>query len=207
MENVYELLYMIRMQDEFALRALLDHFSLIKMIILNKVIKNYPYLKFEKEDLLQEMALVIVQAAEAYREDQQCGFDTYVTRCIKNRFLVMVKSALADKRKININCVSMDIERVYGSTGLPMNPFEFAVDKDTYYDPVYCYHYKESFFRLKRYLGDFSDQDRMILGIYIKDQVEDYLQDKSLEERRIFLNRLALLKRKCRKLLSINRIN
>ncbi|MCF0116259.1 MAG: sigma-70 family RNA polymerase sigma factor [Erysipelotrichaceae bacterium] len=200
MENVYELLYMCHMQDEYAQKALLDYYGVLKSILINKVIRSYSYLNLDREDLQQEMAVAIMNAVDAYREDQNCGFDTFVTHCIMNRFMVIVKACLADKRKINIGCLSLDSEYLTRSEP-SKKAIDLAVKSDSHYNPEFSFYYKESLNKFKECINSFEPQDREIMNIYIQDEVQAYLKDKSEEERRLFINRLASLKRKCKKAL------
>ncbi len=94
--NPYELLYMSRTGDTYAVRAL---FHLYKPILIHEVrnaVAACPCLNIYWDDLMQEGMLALCKAADTYREDRGSSFATFLTIVIRNTMITYTRTV---KRK------------------------------------------------------------------------------------------------------------
>ena len=89
-----ELLYMIRQQDDWAVENLLNKYKpmicgmIFKLSQLDSCsVSSEAY----KEDLEQESRMMLIGAAENYREDYPCSFKTYLQNCLRKRLLTIYR--------------------------------------------------------------------------------------------------------------------
>ena len=84
-DNIYEIIYMVRMGDPSALNILMDSFHETIACHVRRFCKDHPYEQFEQDDLIQEGMISLYGAAGTYRYDKCSSFDTYAYLLFENR--------------------------------------------------------------------------------------------------------------------------
>ena len=77
MENLNELLYMIHMNDEYALKELLELLEPGYDAEIGRMVKSYPTFGNYKAEMRQEMRSTLHIAIETFRYDIDCTFRSY----------------------------------------------------------------------------------------------------------------------------------
>ena len=80
-----ELLYMIRQKDEYAYDRLIEKSKVIVIKVYKDMITKYPFCKLYREDIIQELTILVCELVNSYREDHDCAFPTYLNKCLKNK--------------------------------------------------------------------------------------------------------------------------
>lgn len=90
MENINELLYMIHMNDEFALKELLRVLTPGYEAEIANIVKPYPIFGNYKEEMREEMFCTVYIAIESYRYDIDCSFRTYAMLIARRRMYRLI---------------------------------------------------------------------------------------------------------------------
>ncbi len=108
MENLNELLYMIRTGDEYALSVLYQFFRNLSY----KIVRESEAGRRIPADILEEIAedcsLVFPDAMETYREDMSCSFYTYAAVLIRNRMITLMRQHFTIKRGGRVQLLSLE---------------------------------------------------------------------------------------------------
>ena len=84
--NDYELLYMVRENDEFSSRILLEkYYPIIKNISI-EYYNKYKNFGYDLEDFIQEALLAFYKAVDTFNENRNVLFYTYLCVCIHRKF-------------------------------------------------------------------------------------------------------------------------
>ena len=94
MENIYELLYMSRLCDEYAYRRLLTMFEPAVGAIVKGYILRFSSYRLSREDLMQEGRLALGQAIDTYRFDRGAGFRTFAEVVIRRRIVSCIRATV-----------------------------------------------------------------------------------------------------------------
>ena len=156
--NPYELLYMSRTGDTYAVRAL---FNLYKPILIHEVrnaIESCPCLNIYWDDLMQECMLALCKAAESYREDRGSSFATFLTIVIRNTMITYTR-AVKRKQLGRVNHMySLD------SMISENNPaIETLEQKNRLTDPEYVLRMNQARDRLMEQISKLSPKEQQVL--------------------------------------------
>lgn len=83
---------------------ILDNINLIYFVLKQmNLYKNY--------EEWSDVALIgLVKAAKSYNSDYKLKFSTFACKCIRNEILLEIRKNNSNKRKANVNCVSLEKE-------------------------------------------------------------------------------------------------
>ena len=84
--NDYELLYMVRENDEFSSRILLEKYYPIIKNISVEYYNKYKNFGYDLEDFIQEALLAFYKAVDTFNENRNVLFYTYLCVCIHRKF-------------------------------------------------------------------------------------------------------------------------
>jgi len=88
-ENIYELLYMAHLNDEWAISALIKRFE---PYILKRYAEIHESWKgFEYDDAYQAACYGILNAIAYYRGDKEMSFNSFVILCIERQLLTVLR--------------------------------------------------------------------------------------------------------------------
>ena len=136
-DNIYEIIYMVRMGDPSALNILMDSFHETIACHVRRFCKDRPYEQFEQDDLIQEGMFGLIQAIREYRADKAASFKTFAETCIRNRLYSALRAASRDKHFPLNQSISLDTpffdSNSYTSGAFLMNltdPELLIIDRD-----------------------------------------------------------------------------
>lgn len=144
MENMNELLYMVHMKDESALKELIEALNISYQAEISHFVKLYPPLYAYKSELLQEVLSTLSSAIESYRYDMNCSFRSYAT--------------ILAKRKICRQVFVLNHQYISGFNGTSSlddtlddktERISLYASKDVLGNPEYVLHMKEAGQRVK----------------------------------------------------------
>ena len=158
-----ELLYMIRQQDDWAVENLLNKYKpmicgmIFKLSQLDSCsVSSEAY----KEDLEQESRMMLIGAAENYREDYPCSFKTYLQNCLRKRLLTIYRHSQCSSDAAFYACDSLDT-MVGEDRG--MYKADTLASNDRFFDPVYRFTLNEAAKQVKQLRRYFTPNEWQIL--------------------------------------------
>ena len=107
--NDYELIYMVRENDEWSYNILFQKYLPIIRKIAFDYYKGYSSYGYDIDDFIQEGYLGFQQALKSYDENKNILFYTFVSLCIQRKIISFCKKISNDKKNIsNKNTVDLD---------------------------------------------------------------------------------------------------
>ncbi|MBQ9327225.1 MAG: sigma-70 family RNA polymerase sigma factor [Solobacterium sp.] len=194
MENVYELLYMIRMKNEWAMNRLCAHMNEMVVIEVNHLIKEYAPLVRYRDDMIQEGQIVVARAIETYRNDRFCSFYTYVTLAVRRR-LWQVIHTLNTQAEFGFSGTveyEEDSDMMMAATNLAASP-------QMLWRPEYHLAYNEAYHRLEQMVQTLSEDEKRVLDTWIEGGTYTMNCEKLGLTYKQYDGRLNRLKKKVRK--------
>lgn len=164
MDNVYELIYMIKQKDDYAYTVLIEQFRYLFMKIISNFTARFPFLKMYKEDFLQEAFISLFESIEYYRDDQNAHIKTFILTCISRKIKTLIKQLFNQKNYIMCNAVSLD-DFVSEDGDLYCN--DLIESNDIMSNPVFNYEYNYVTEKFISYYDDLSTDDKIALNLMI----------------------------------------
>lgn len=106
--NDYEVLYMIKENDELAYNAMYDKYHPVISGIARKYSKTFKHLDVEYEDLYQEGLCALSNAIREFKETNNCLFYTYLLVCVKREMEKYIKAKGRLKHRLLTDAISID---------------------------------------------------------------------------------------------------
>lgn len=97
--NDYELLYLIKEGNPKAFDLLIDKYQILSSVIAN----NYIQLEFDKDDMIQEGLLVLLDCIKNYNELLGVSFFSYFSISLKRKYGSMAKQTYVRMSSISYN--------------------------------------------------------------------------------------------------------
>ena len=169
-----ELLYMIRQKDEYAYDRLIEKSKVIVIKVYKDMITKYPFCKLYREDIIQELTILVCELVNSYREDHDCAFPTYLNKCLKNKATELVRTYLNSKNRINNYCV--DIDDVVAET--TANYYTKCVNYGYRYDPKVMFDYPSTLHKFEDYYNKLSLMEKEIFMSYLNGASYKEIADK-----------------------------
>lgn len=110
--NDYELIYMVRENDDNSYDALFNKYVPIVKRIAYEHYKNYSNYGYDYDDFVQEGFLAFQKALSIYNPDKDCLFYTFLILCINRSLITFCKRISCSKKNINNNNF-VDIDEVF----------------------------------------------------------------------------------------------
>lgn len=151
--NDYELLYMIRQQDEVAFQYLFKKYELYLKVLIAKS-WNCSFSVFDENDLLQLSYLKMLDAIDAYNEIKECSFCTYVTMCVLRKLTALRRIELRRNTSFSLQ------NEVREASGIAYE--EKLQNNQCLYEPSYYIEYKLVLARFRKFMDSLSEKDRKI---------------------------------------------
>ena len=108
--NDYELIYMVKENDDDSLECLFNKYTPIIKSISNEYYQKYNSYGYDYDDFLQEANIAFYNAYLAFRESMDVLFYTFVTVCIRRRLLTFCRNITNNSKNISFN-QTVDVER------------------------------------------------------------------------------------------------
>lgn len=163
MVDYYELLYMIRQKDEFAYDELIAKSKVIVVKIYKEMTSKFAFCKLYREDIIQELTILVCDLVNSYRDDCDCNFASYLSKCLRNKAIELIRNYLNTKNKVNNYCVSIDDTIEEASYGY----YAKCIDYGHRYDPIELFNYQSSLQKFESYYNKLSLMEKEILMSYI----------------------------------------
>ena len=189
-----ELLYMIRQKDEYAYDRLIEKSKVIVIKVYKDMITKYPFCKLYREDIIQELTILVCELVNSYREDQDCAVPTYLNKCLKNKATELVRTYLNSKNRINNYCV--DIDDVVAET--TANYYTKCVNYGYRYDPKVMFDYQTTLHKFEDYYNKLSLMEKEIFMSYLNGASYKEIADKLSISTKTVDNYLQKQKRRLR---------
>lgn len=144
--NDYELMYLIKENDEDAVNLMIGKYE---PIIINIARKFYPKVKLfgaEMDDLVQEGRIAVIKAINSYNQNSVSIFYTYVCICIKRRMITYLRN-LSTSKQSPLN-YSIGEDRVFSIADMSLEPVNYLTQM-----------YVEESIVNSKYLFDFLDSN------------------------------------------------
>lgn len=107
--NDYELIYMIRENDDFSQNVLFEKYQPIIRKIANDFYIKYKNTGYDYEDFLQEATIGFQKALFSFDDSKDNLFYSFAVLCIKRRLLSFCRMFLSDKYKyVFLDTISID---------------------------------------------------------------------------------------------------
>ena len=107
--NDYELIYMIRENDDFSQNVLFDKYKPVVMSIANEYYEKYKNNGYEYDDFLQEALIGFQNALFSFDEEKNSLFYTFVVVCIHRKLLSFCRMFMSKKNVLgNLNNISLE---------------------------------------------------------------------------------------------------
>ena len=144
--NDYELMYLIKENDEDAVNLMIGKYE---PIIINMARKFYPKVKLfgaEMDDLVQEGRIAVIKAINSYNQNSVSIFYTYVCICIERRMITYLRN-LSTSKQSPLN-YSIGEDRVFSIADMSLEPVNYLTQM-----------YVEESIVNSKYLFDFLDSN------------------------------------------------
>lgn len=103
----YELIYLIRQEDEDSMNLLLERYRLIIWKNVHQLCR-FTTIGFDKDDLFQEGMLGLIDAVYAYRDDKDCRFSSFANVCIERQIRSFLRRTRSHSYKLLSDAQSLD---------------------------------------------------------------------------------------------------
>ena len=152
--NPYELIYMSRTGDQFAVQALFDFYGPYLGTLVNSALSSYPALRTYYDDIKQEAMISLFDAVETYREDMNTSFKSFLSLVARRRIRNVIRSYMPAYRNGLCSNISLD---------------SMVNEEETYYDvipqrnmlnePDYYTAYNDAADRLRQCVASFNETE------------------------------------------------
>jgi len=136
--NDYELIYMVRENDDYSRDLLYEKYTPIIRKIVSDYFNNFSCYGYDYDDFLQEAFISFQKALRYYDERKNCLFYSFAVMCIK-RGLVSFCQRISCKQKnnslyntVDLDDYSIEDERVNLDCGIIFKEFECQIKKLLY---------------------------------------------------------------------------
>lgn len=99
--NDYELIYMVRENDDCSYGTLLNKYMPIIRKVAGEFYKQFDTFGYDLDDFIQEAYLGFQKALRYFDENKNILFYTFVTMCINRRLLSFCRRITCDKKNIS----------------------------------------------------------------------------------------------------------
>lgn len=160
MDNIYELIYMVRQDDEYSYLEIFNKYKLLINKLVYSTVSEFPSCKFFIEDIQQESYVLLMDIVLAYRDDSNANFKTFLYVCILRKIKSLIKHYMSEKYKTNINSISLD-----SVVKDDLYVMEVYKSNDLMAEPSYKFFYNEASIKFKEYYNYMKDDDKLILKL------------------------------------------
>ena len=108
--NDYELVFFAKENHEECREILYQKYR----PVMKKIAKKYAYLlnlkSIEEGDMQQECFIAFEEGIQAFSEQENTTFYTFIIQCIENRMITLIRKETCEKNKILNDAISIDTE-------------------------------------------------------------------------------------------------
>lgn len=167
-ENVYELVYYMRMGSKDATRMLIrkyeKDFHMITGMRIREAIRT-PYLAMYEDDLFLEALLSLEQAVNSYRRDGGANLDSYIRLVANRRVASTIRLLKRRSGRIHNEALSLD-DVPNGSFNEYDTRLEMIPQTNMLAEPEYHYHYESARARLDDCIDHLSEKEKKVCACW-----------------------------------------
>ncbi len=163
MSNVNELLYMARMNDETAIRLLMEEMKPQMRFDVREITSTFRPLRNYEEDFMQEAGICLFIAMETFREDKNCSFPSYLAVIVRRRIWALANK-LNHTHAIGFNH-TLALDYPYSEDESLPSVME---NRDAMANPEYYLRYSLAMESLKQLCKKLSEQEIVIYDTWTK---------------------------------------
>ncbi len=125
-DNDYELIYLIKEDNEEALNILVEKYQPLIRKIASHYQKSYNHVKVEYEELIQEGNIGLIESIKSFKTDKEVLFFTFAFLCIKRKIYNFLKKTSTNKNIALLTSMSLEESIVKDSINYeePLNLIE-----------------------------------------------------------------------------------
>ena len=188
--NEYELLYMLRMGDEYAQRVLFLMYQNYVCAIARSVLSDYPFADSYTDDIYAEAQRTIFLAADTYNNSRNASFKTYLSQLVKRKCQNYIRKFYTKDLLNSRGMIALD--------AFVYEKYSSLQDASVHYEltcPEYYTDYKISLDHLNASVEKFSGLEKKIL----KCMLENRKYSEAAEDLGITVKKYDSLVQKVRK--------
>ncbi len=191
MLNPYELVYMYRMGDEYALKMMIRYLMPVIRNAIAESLGRDEQLMIFREDMYEDSILAILNALESYREDRDASFWTYSKVAIQHAVMGVNRYQNRLKRCGGHTAVSLDAAVMERSEVI-----DFLASKDRLSDPVYVLHMKEAKKKYDRAVETLTEREREVLEAWVSGRDDETARNELNLTRKAYETRKYRIRKK-----------
>lgn len=161
--NPYELVYMYRTGDPYALTLLKEAYGGFLNTLVEQTVSATPEFLQEREDLFLECLLALHDALDCYREDRESSFSTFLTVLARRRIWRYTRKKLEHKRLSGKKEVFL--EDAISETECW---YDVLRQRSRMYEPEYATEYRCLIEKLDHMFMNMKTQDQRVLYSWIQ---------------------------------------
>jgi RNA polymerase sporulation-specific sigma factor len=104
----YELIDLIRKNDEESLETLLKRYKPMVWSLVHKISQIKYTVGYDKEDLFQEGNIGLMEAIKSFREDRESPFGPFARVCVERQIRSYLRKTRTENYKLNSQAQSLD---------------------------------------------------------------------------------------------------
>lgn len=131
----YELIYLIRENDDDSLEILLNRYKPMVWSLVHKVCQIQHPIGYDKEDLFQEGNIGLMEAIKAYRDDKESSFGPFARVCVERQVRSFMRKTRSENFKMNASAQSLDGPVYLEDEELSL--IEIVSKEENDYNPIY----------------------------------------------------------------------
>ena len=157
MSDINELLYMARMNDETAIRLLMEEVKPQIRYSVREILNSYRPLKYYEEDFMQEAVICVHKAMETFRDDMNCSFSSYLALIVKRRLWALARKLSRSLSQGFNHTIALDCQ--YADEESLINVIE---NRDAMSNPEYYLRYTLARDSLRALCRTFNERENVI---------------------------------------------
>lgn len=189
--NPYELVYMYRTGDEYALKMMIRYLMPAVREAIAESLGRDEQLMIFREDMYEDAILAILNALESYREDRDASFWTYSKVAVAHAVMGVNRYQNRLKRCGGHTAISLDAVVMERSEVI-----DFLASKDRLSDPVYMLHMKEAKNRYDKAVKTLTEKERVVLEAWVSGRDDETARKKLNLSRKAYETRKYRIRKK-----------
>lgn len=167
------------MQEE---QMILDNINLVYLVL--KQMNLYK----DREEWFDVGVIGLIKGIKGYNPDYGLAVSTFACRCIKNEILLEIRKNNSNKRKVNMNCVSLEKEIYNNGTTEPILlkdqiPSKYDLEQEVIKNDV-----------MENLLNNLNDKERYVLlhtyGLFGNEVYKQSRMSKELKKSQTMISRI-----------------
>ena len=192
MANTYELLYMSRMGDEYAFKALFYEYKSSQKALVDTILLKFNKFSIYREDLYQEANIILAEATDRFREDKGATFATFLN-ILTNRKILAVIRHYTTPSYCHIHNMFPIIDQVKENEGA----YVVSLENDLS-NPTYALDFYDAAERLGKMLEGMNEKERRVYEAWLDGLSYRDAAEKLNMTSKMYENRLCRIRRKIR---------